>query len=506
MDYKILIMLLALLFLMILLYKEMSSIKEDIIGHVGRLVSNMKSQNDKQVLQLKSNLNQCVGQIKGISTDNLQQLRKITLLNNQPITRTANHFTEVDDSDMRTDGNMLSDRMTDHVSANVKSNNKNVFQESRQSHYYMSEETDRSSMISENAERSTEKPKKKTTIVCEGDVCRIVPTEEVVKKESEKELELEKVKDTVEVKDIVKVEKDIPIYDQTVETTVETLEDDVPLYNENLENSYIETYNGDASEEENESDIPSYQPTTDKEGTDIELDIVNIINNSRIFPTVPKEVLTKINQDHKISENINTDDIYVEQNEHEIEDDIPPNVIKTDLTKSTHSMMGENRRQSVVIEQSSDENLEMNDRTENKPAEEDSETPDVPETDDDADIDASDESITIDVNKIIHTPLPKKALIIDTIQDPESSNCSENEDNHETPKIESISIYSTKSKKKPKKDGELDTISHYSINELKKLSKDNNLPITYKDGKKTKFYKKDELYKNLKEKLTDNNK
>src|SRR5258706_5960082 len=101
MDYKI-ILLLLLLFLIVLIYKELSTLKDQVDCNVVHL-SSQNNVNDKYELKLQSNMDKYIAQIKNISTDNLQQLKKITLLNHQPIHRkkTSNHFTETDGSDSK---------------------------------------------------------------------------------------------------------------------------------------------------------------------------------------------------------------------------------------------------------------------------------------------------------------------------------------------------------------------------------------------------------------------
>ena len=91
MDYKMLIILLALLFLVILIYREITTLKSDVMGHIEELTAEVKENSDFMVTKLQNNMNKCVGDIKGISSDNINQLRKITEINNQPITRITNH-------------------------------------------------------------------------------------------------------------------------------------------------------------------------------------------------------------------------------------------------------------------------------------------------------------------------------------------------------------------------------------------------------------------------------
>ena len=117
MDYKILIILLALLLLVILTYRELILMKNDFTYNVNTLIDNVRQDNSEMVCQLQNNMIKCVGHVKNISSDNLQQLHKITMLNNQPMMRIANHYTETDES-MHTGINIV----------NEPSDCKNIFQ------------------------------------------------------------------------------------------------------------------------------------------------------------------------------------------------------------------------------------------------------------------------------------------------------------------------------------------------------------------------------------------
>jgi hypothetical protein len=118
MDYKIIVLLLVLLFIIVLVYREITTIKDQVDKTIMTSTIASKQLNDRHELSMQQNMDKYLCQIKTIGTDNLQQLKKITLLNHQPIIqkKTSNHFTETDGSET----------------------NKN-----QESHYYMSEETKR---------------------------------------------------------------------------------------------------------------------------------------------------------------------------------------------------------------------------------------------------------------------------------------------------------------------------------------------------------------------------
>ena len=178
MDYKLLIILLALLFLIILVYREVSSLRQNILKNISSMLFNTKQNQDKIVNNLQNNMSKCILQIKEITNDNIQQFRKINTLNHQPITKVANHYTEMEDSDFHTDIHYLSDsrksrkRNTENVSRssavkksifqqkqNVNNNahNSNNIKDLRNTDYYMSEDNTRNTNESK--------------VICDGDVC-----------------------------------------------------------------------------------------------------------------------------------------------------------------------------------------------------------------------------------------------------------------------------------------------------------------------------------------------
>ena len=183
MDYKVIIILLALLFLIILVYREVSTLKDHWSKNSNNVSLQFRQNNDKMMVKFQNNMNKYLSQIKVISCDNLQQLRKITLLNHQPVIRKfSNHFTETDNSDIKTDMQCFSD-------LNIKNNkineeNQKIFERKEISQYYMSEETKKtkeSEAISENAERSSKiysnynkknnNEKIFNDMICNKDVC-----------------------------------------------------------------------------------------------------------------------------------------------------------------------------------------------------------------------------------------------------------------------------------------------------------------------------------------------
>jgi hypothetical protein len=104
-DYKLWVVLLFIILLIIIMIREVYMLKEHVTEQLQDIHTNIVSTTDN----INNNFNKCISQIKGISTDNIQQLRKITLLNHQPIAKMSNHYTETDESDMHSNINHLSD-------------------------------------------------------------------------------------------------------------------------------------------------------------------------------------------------------------------------------------------------------------------------------------------------------------------------------------------------------------------------------------------------------------
>ena len=94
MDFKIFGLFFIILIALALIFKELYTMKAEYI----EIISKSKNDNKELVIKMNEDMNRCVSHIKNISTDNLMQLKKINILNNQPISRIVNHYTETDES------------------------------------------------------------------------------------------------------------------------------------------------------------------------------------------------------------------------------------------------------------------------------------------------------------------------------------------------------------------------------------------------------------------------
>jgi hypothetical protein len=99
MDYKIWITLLMMLLLILYIIKEMYFIKFDILSYINTLKNN--SEDSSLILRknFQNDLNVFANKIKLLNDENLQQFRKITLLNTQPIVKNNNYFKELSCTD-----------------------------------------------------------------------------------------------------------------------------------------------------------------------------------------------------------------------------------------------------------------------------------------------------------------------------------------------------------------------------------------------------------------------
>jgi len=323
MDYKIIIILIALLFLMILIYREVNELKDQWNKNMADMSVYLNQNNEKMLKTIQGNMSKYVTQIKGIGSENLQQLGKITLLNHQPIIdrKTANHFTETD----------ISNYMSDRIGV-IEEENEKIFEKKENSHYYMSEDTKKFSnnkgvksiASDENAQCSISEKNN-----CENGICKIKTVQEnfddliplYIPPETEKEL--------------------IPIYQQkNKESEKPQINQTIyPLSQINKSTNTLETSMIDEDDYEDDYEV-SDNNTKKTNDNEIEIDIYNIINGNDI-----KNV---------IDNNDNDNDIYVDD-EKNIENEeksgeilssdtvnIEKNISKIDLTNSVTEILNDN--------------------------------------------------------------------------------------------------------------------------------------------------------------------
>lgn len=111
MDYKMWILLMAILLLILYIIKEVYFIKFDLLSYINTLKNNHEENNLIIRKNFQNDLNVFANKIKLLNDENLQQFRKITLLNTQPIVKNNNYFKEMiyTESDNESELKYLSD-------------------------------------------------------------------------------------------------------------------------------------------------------------------------------------------------------------------------------------------------------------------------------------------------------------------------------------------------------------------------------------------------------------
>ena len=99
MDYKLVLVILAVLFLLILVYREIMTLKDYYKVATQKTIVGIDKNNNNMIIRMQHNMAECVRDVKHISNNTLQQLKKITFINNQTIKKIPNHYTEIDDSE-----------------------------------------------------------------------------------------------------------------------------------------------------------------------------------------------------------------------------------------------------------------------------------------------------------------------------------------------------------------------------------------------------------------------
>ena len=99
MEHKYLLIIIFTAIAIYLIYRQITQLKEDLTQQITSLREDFDEKNNTMISRIQMNTNQCVGKIKNVASENLEQFRKITELNHQPIKKILNHFTETEDSD-----------------------------------------------------------------------------------------------------------------------------------------------------------------------------------------------------------------------------------------------------------------------------------------------------------------------------------------------------------------------------------------------------------------------
>lgn len=98
MDYKLFLISIILITLILMSYREFMTFKKEIIDNMSHVKKDLISCSEGILDNIHKEMTQHITKIKHISIDNLNQLKKINMINHQPVTKIINNFTETDDS------------------------------------------------------------------------------------------------------------------------------------------------------------------------------------------------------------------------------------------------------------------------------------------------------------------------------------------------------------------------------------------------------------------------
>ncbi len=375
MDYKLLFIILAVLFLLILVYWEIRTLKDNYKLETERTIIGIDKNNNNMMLRLQHNITECVKNVKNISNNTLQKIKKITYNNNQPIKKFINHYTETADSD--------------GGSSNMEYSNKH------KEIYYMSSDKDSYD-------------------------------------ENEKEEE--------EIDNIDNIENgynDVVDINDRIEYIIEE--------KRSLRLKEIE-------EEENDDNIPTWNS---KEMT---------ISNDSHIPIIESDT----NRQQLINDGVNDEDADVDANNEDV--DVGAN--NEDINDK--DINDEDINDEDVNDSTNDENV--NDSVNDEDVNDSTNDEDV--NDSVTDEDVNDEDVNDeDVN--------------DSVTDEDVNNGD----------IDSIKDDINEDNDSDSDDNKLKPVTEYTLIELKKMTKEYKLKLSYLKDKKRKYYKKQELYNNLKDKF-----
>ena len=437
MDYKLLIILLLVLFLVIMIYREIIASKNNLTDDTSDIFHNIKKENLKMITNLQKNMIECVKQIKNVGTNNLHQLKKITELNNEPlITKISNHFSETEDSEIATDIN-CSDVKNNKI---INNNDNQVWSKNflNNEQYYMSDDTGSRNktfknshvrnFISENTDKSPN---------------------------IDDNVEHINIHDNVDYINNLNLKQKINFNSEQT-NNVEMFDMDIPIYVSNNNDSI------------NYTDDESYESYTDDYSNEIEYNnslskIKDVINNSH---DNNENIINNANNndiiDSKTKENIinnaNNDIIYSKSNENIINDannDIIDSKSNENIINDANNNIINNTNDDIIDSKSNDiiENEENNS--------------------------SLIESKTINKNNKTNDILEKKSLdLVKINEDIEKNN------NEYIKQIQN----------------EINDDRKYKMGDLRNISKKLGLTLSYKNEKtgRTVIYKKNDLYNNIK--------
>jgi len=479
MDYKLLIILLLVLFLVIMIYREIIASKNNLTDDTSDIFHNIKKENLKMITNLQKNMIECVKQIKNVGTNNLHQLKKITELNNEPlITKISNHFSETEDSEIATDIN-CSDVKNNKI---INNNDNQVWSKNflNNEQYYMSDDTGSRNktfknshvrnFISENTDKSPN---------------------------IDDNVEHINIHDNVDYINNLNLKQKINFNSEQT-NNVEMFDMDIPIYVSNNNDSInytddesYESYTDDYSNEIEYNNSLSKIKDVINNSHDNNENIINNANNNDIIDSKTKEnIINNANNDiiySKSNENIindaNNDIIYSKSNENIINDannDIIDSKSNENIINDANNNIINNANDDI-IDSKSNENIinDANNNIINNTNDDiiDSKSNDIIENEENNS--SLIESKTINKNNKTNDILEKKSLdLVKINEDIEKNN------NEYIKQIQN----------------EINDDRKYKMGDLRNISKKLGLTLSYKNEKtgRTVIYKKNDLYNNIK--------
>lgn len=109
MDYKTLIIAAIIIGALVFFYRELTIFKDEMRRRTTELSNSIDDIRDEIIQEVKVNFDRNLEKIRTVNNECIQQVRKMNMIQNQPVIKTSSHFTEVD-SDGDIDVDYLSDQ------------------------------------------------------------------------------------------------------------------------------------------------------------------------------------------------------------------------------------------------------------------------------------------------------------------------------------------------------------------------------------------------------------
>jgi len=128
-NYKVIIMLFVLMFLVFMVYREVTKLQKTVEESLTLIHKQVKETNDNTIDNVQNKLSQCVNKIKELSNNNIHEVRRIMFINRQPIMKESipNSFRETEGSDASSHIEYLSETNQNNNTDNNQSNDKDLY-------------------------------------------------------------------------------------------------------------------------------------------------------------------------------------------------------------------------------------------------------------------------------------------------------------------------------------------------------------------------------------------